>query len=319
MKKKYLMATMLMIMQLYMQLHAQQLSPQTINNTGSSKTAGGILLEDALGGFVINSISNPVILYTQDFLQPGAGTTTTPPIINNVALSSGSGLDNAGTTFTAGNAMLEFTVGEFASITISQNNTLLTQGILQPFRNNGALPVIGLEFYAKRLNNATVQLDWKTIQEINNKGFHIERKKENESAFNEVAFVNSKASNGGNSSFPSEYQKLDNNNFSGNTYYRLKQEDIDGRATFSVVRIVKGDSKQLTMQVWPVPAVGFFNVNINGLTKADVLQVLDMNGRLVKQFTIQNQTQQQVSGLPAGIYYIKLASDNIAGQKVIIQ
>jgi Secretion system C-terminal sorting domain len=73
------------------------------------------------------------------------------------------------------------------------------------------------------------------------------------------------------------------------------------------------------MQVWPVPAVGFFNVSVNGLPKPDVLQVLDMSGRLVKQFTIQNQTQQQVSGLPTGTYFVKLASDNTVGQKVIVQ
>jgi hypothetical protein len=84
--------------------------------------------------------------------------------------------------------------------------------------------------------------------------------------------------------------------------------------------LVKGDAnKQLTMQVWPVPAVSFFTVSVNGLSKPDAVQVLDMNGRLVKQFTVQNQTQQQVSGLPAGTYYIKLASDNTVAQKVIVQ
>jgi hypothetical protein len=73
------------------------------------------------------------------------------------------------------------------------------------------------------------------------------------------------------------------------------------------------------MQVWPVPAVGFFNVSVNGLDKTDMIQVIDMNGRLVKQFTIQNQTQQQVNGLPAGTYFVKLASDKTVGQKVIVQ
>ena len=77
-------------------------------------------------------------------------------------------------------------------------------------------------------------------------------------------------------------------------------------------------SKQLTMQVWPVPAVGFFNVSVSGLNKTDMIQVLDMSGRLVKQFAIQNNAQQQVSGLPGGTYYIKLASDKTVGQKVIV-
>jgi hypothetical protein len=236
-----------------------------------------------------------------------------------VVLNSGAGIDNAGTTFINGGIMLEFTVGEVASKTLGDGNNLLTQGILQPFTIGNVLPVTGLEFYAKRINNTTVQLDWKTVQEINNKGFHIERKKENEGAFNAVDFVNSKAGIGGNSSLPLEYQKMDNNNFAGITYYRIKQEDIDGRTAYSIIRIVKSDvSKQLTMQVWPVPAVGFFNVSVSGLNKTDMIQVLDMSGRLVKQFAIQNNAQQQVSGLPGGTYYIKLASDKTVGQKVIV-
>ena len=55
------------------------------------------------------------------------------------------------------------------------------------------------------------------------------------------------------------------------------------------------------------------------LSKVDMIQVIDMNGRVVKQFAIQNQTQQQVSGLPAGTYFVKLGSDNTVGQKVVLQ
>lgn len=299
---------------------AQQLYPATISSGGSSKLAGNILLEDNVGGLVVTTLSTSSFIYTQGFLQPDNGTASTVPYINDVVLSSGSGLDNAGTTFINGNIVLDFTVGEVASKTLINANNLLTQGILQPYNPlAGALPVMGLEFYAKRLNNSQVQLDWKTIQEINNKGFHIERKKENESVFATIDFVKSNAVDG-SSSFPLQYQNLDNNSFSGNTYYRLKQEDIDGRTTYSVVRIVKGDvSKQLAMQVWPVPAVGFFHVSVNGLDKPDVLQIIDISGRLVKQYNIQNQTQQQVHGLPAGTYFIKLASDKTISQKVIVQ
>jgi hypothetical protein len=298
---------------------SQQISPQTINTAGKSSSNGGVILEDAVGGLLVTTISTLTFMYTQDFLQPDAGTTTIVPPINDVVLSSGSGMDNAGTTFIAGNAMIEFTTGEAASITLNSANNMLTQGILQPYTISSTLPITGLEFYAKRLNNTQVQLDWKTIQEINNKGFHIERKKENENNFADIAFVSSNA-NGGNSSFPLQYQKPDNNNFTGNTYYRLKQEDLDGRTTYSVVRIVRGDAaKQLTMQVWPVPATDFFNVSVNGLDKPDMLQIVDMSGRLVKSYNIQNQTQQQVNGLPAGTYFVKLASDKTVGQKVIIQ
>jgi Secretion system C-terminal sorting domain len=310
---------LLLMLLFYTAASSQQISPQTINTAGRSSSNGGVVLEDAVGGLAVSSISTPTFMYTQDFLQPNAGTTTILPPINDVVLSSGSGIDNAGTTFIAGNAIIDFTVGEAASITLSNGSNMLTQGILQPLANTGSLPITGLEFYAKRVSNNQVQLDWKTLNEINNKGFYIERKKDNESLFTNIGFANSKGS-GGNSSTALQYQQYDNNSFAGNSYYRLKQEDFDGKISYSVVRLVKGEaSKQLTMKVWPVPAISYFNVFVTGIDKADAIQLFDVGGRMIKSYTIQNQTQLQVSGLPAGTYFVKLASDNSVVQKVIVQ
>jgi hypothetical protein len=111
---------------------SQQLVPQTLNSAGKSSSNGGILLEYTLGGTLISDISTPTFLLTQDFLQPNGGTTNIPPPINDVQLSGWFSFDNAGTTFVSGNAMIEFTLGEVASITLSSTNTMLTQGILQP-------------------------------------------------------------------------------------------------------------------------------------------------------------------------------------------
>ena len=298
---------------------AQLLTPQTLNAGGISSSNGSILLEYSVGGLVATTISTPTFMYTQDFLQPDAGTTTIVPYINNVTLSGGSALDNAGTTFINGGIIIEFSLSEIASITLNSTNNMLTQGILQPYNTGGALPITGLEFYAKRLNNTTVQLDWKTLQEINNKGFHIERKKENENNFAPVGFVASNA-NGGNSSFSLSYTKTDANNFTGNTYYRLKQEDIDGRSTYSVIRIIKGDvTKQLAMQVWPVPSTGPVNILVSGLTKPDVLMVFDISGKLVKQQNVQNNAQVQLNNLIPGTYMVRLAENKDLVQKVVVQ
>lgn len=317
MKKIFIITTVLL--SAWVHGHAQMLTPQTLGSFGRSSTNGSILLEDHIGSIVVSSLSTPTFLYTQGFLQPDAGTTPGPVYINNVTLSGGSGLDNAGSTFVNGNLMLEFSTGEFASITLNSPGNLLTQGVLQPYGMIAPLPVTGLEFYAKRLNNSTVQLDWKTIQEINNKGFHIERRKDNEGSFVPVGFVASNTVDG-NSSFPLSYVKTDANNFTGNTYYRLKQEDKDGRSTYSVIRIVKGDvNKQLAMQVWPVPATGPVNVVVNGLANTDVLMVFDMGGKLVKQLNVQNNSQIQLSNIIPGTYILRLAEHKDMVQKIVIQ
>jgi len=182
---------------------------------------------------------------------------------------------------------------------------------------SGALPVTGLEFNAKRINSSQVQLNWKTQQEFNNLGFSIERKKENENSFTSTGFISSIA-NGGNSITPLNYSKIDINNYTGKTYYQLKQEDIDGRYSYSLVRVVAGTEATVSFKVWPVPSAGDVNVLLFGIDK-DLLQVYDMSGRLMQQVPVINNTQKKIRGLRPGHYIIKLAGQQDLTQKIIIQ
>lgn len=297
---------------------AQQLSVQTINSAGRSHSAGGVLLEDAVGGLAVASTNSLAILYTPDFLQPTAGTTTSIPTVGNVQLSGGfAGVDNGGGTLTKNTLLLEFTVGEVASISLQQPGHLLTQGILQPFTLT-ALPVMSLDLIASRINSNEVRLNWKTVQEINNKGFHIERKKDTDTGFVAVAFESTKALNG-TSVFPNEYALTDVNNFTGRTYYRLKQQDIDGRYAYSVIRWVTGETNKSTqLKAWPVPAIHNFTVSLTGIEK-DIVQVFDRSGSLVRSFNITAGNPLPVIGLKPGVYVLILSSDRNINQRVIVQ
>jgi hypothetical protein len=112
---------------------AQLLTPQTFSAAGASSSNGSVVLEYTMGGLSVSTISTSTFMYTQGFLQPEAGTTNTVPPINNVALSTGSVLDNAGTTLINGSTMVEFSLGEMACSTLNGTNAMLTQGILQPY------------------------------------------------------------------------------------------------------------------------------------------------------------------------------------------
>ncbi len=298
-------------------ISAQQLTPQSISNAGNSSSNGSILLESNIGGLVVAPVNTYSFIYTAGFLQPYAGITSNIPVINNINLNS-AGIDNAGTSFSKNNAMIEFTVGEFASITLQNNSGFLTQGILQPTNIlQGPLPVLGLEFNAKRISNNKVQLDWKTAQEIDNKGFYVERKKESEINFTQLHFVKSAAPNG-NSSLPLNYSHIDTNSFGGKTYYRLKQEDFDGKFMYSTVRLVNGNNgKIISMKAWPIPSAGPVNISAEGIEK-DVLLVFDNNGRLMKQQTITAQTPVQLTRLTPGTYIVKLGSQKELYQKIIV-
>ena len=179
------------------------------------------------------------------------------------------------------------------------------------------LPVTGLEFVAKRLNTHQVQLNWNTQQEADNKGFTLERRKESEQAFYPLQFISTKAP-AGNSAFPLYYQQLDTNSFNGRTYYRLKQEDISGRFAYSVVRVVQGTTGGASLKAWPVPAPKEFSVSITGIQK-DVLQVIDMAGRVVKQQNISDGAVIKITGLIPGAYLVTLKEHKDLSQKIIVQ
>ena len=226
--------------------------------------------------------------------------------------------NNSGTSGVINNIHFEFSLGESFTTTIG-NGTIITQGLLQPITlAQGPLPVLGLEFNAKRINNSKVQLDWKTVQEIDNKGFFVERKKDNEVNFTQLHFVKSAAPNG-NSSLPLSYSHVDANDFRGKTYYRLKQEDLDGKFMYSTVKLVNGSNgKSISLKAWPIPSAGPVNISAEGIDN-DILLVFDNNGRLMKQLSITAKTPVQITGLMPGNYIVKLGSQKELYQKIIIQ
>ena len=217
-----------------------------------------------------------------------------------------------------GNLVLEYTLGELASNTLTAGGRLLTQGILQPYPilNQSPLPVTGLHLTARRLDASRVQLDWRTIQEFTNKGFHIERRKENENSFQVLGFVASTAP-GGNSSNPLAYQQVDNNSFTGKSWYRLKQEDLDGRSSYSNIALVNGQQTAI-LQAWPIPAPRDFQVRVQGSTTDDLL-VYDATGRLLRQVKLKAGEAITISGLPAGSYVLRLKGHPDLSQQVIVQ
>lgn len=91
------------------------------------------------------------------------------------------------------------------------------------------------------LEGNTVQLQWRTLFELNNKGFLIERS--NNSAWTPVGFAGSK----GNSNAVHDYTFKDVLTNEGTYLYRLRQEDTDGSISYS--SILKFDFHPTTHRV----------------------------------------------------------------------
>lgn len=90
-----------------------------------------------------------------------------------------------------------------------------------------AVPVELTSFTAASVGN-TVNLNWSTGTEINNKGFNVERKTAN-GEFETITFV----PGSGTTTQAKFYSFIDENLQSGNYTYRLKQMDFDGAFEYS--------------------------------------------------------------------------------------
>lgn len=166
------------------------------------------------------------------------------------------------------------------------------------------LSLTSLLLQAKRLTMETVRLNWKTLNEINTRGFDIERSLNNTSSFLKTGFLNSAT----NDFQEKKYIFNDNNNYEGTTFYRLKQLDADGHFTYSNIVSVKGVSKDEFLQVYPNPADNFIWIqvvvkkNSNGsfaFFDAAGKQVMQQSENFIKGV---NTISADISSFASGIY-----------------
>jgi Secretion system C-terminal sorting domain len=146
-------------------------------------------------------------------------------------------------------------------------------------------------------------LKWTTASETNNKGFHIERSSD-ASTWETIGFVKG----AGNAQQKIDYSFTDNNPLSI-SYYRLRQEDNDGRTTHTKAVSVSQNGK-LNVKIAPNPAKDVVNISLDKESEKNFVTVYDVVGRSVAtaQFS-GNQSELNVSNLIKGIYFINVQTD----------
>lgn len=158
-----------------------------------------------------------------------------------------------------------------------------------------SLPVDFLYFTATPQKDH-IQLDWATSEEINNRGFMIERSQTGIDDWTELGHVAA----GTAYTFPDE-TALANTDY----FYRLRQEDLDGRVNYSDIRSARlGGSTGLTL--FPNPTGSHLNYNLPGGTEPLPYQLIDVNGRLVAEGQLQPAGGRiELAEQPAGIYFLR--------------
>lgn len=162
------------------------------------------------------------------------------------------------------------------------------------------LPVELLHFTATPTGH-TIHLEWTTATELNNAGFHVER-----SADGFLFDVIAEVPGAGTSQLLADYGVDDNAPLPSLSYYRLRQTDFDGSATWSWVVAVQLEDPQIHAFPNPVHSV----LTISGVVGSgkQLVEVIDQKGqRLAFNVFPEGLVQVDMASFPAGLYHVRLS------------
>jgi hypothetical protein len=165
------------------------------------------------------------------------------------------------------------------------------------------LPVTLVDYQASLQNTGVVKLQWQTASETDNKQFIISRSVDGQQ-FDELA----KVASFGNTTTGNHYVFYDRKPMNGVNYYRLQQQDIDGKLTDLGVRVVNVSLADHQVAIYPNPTQDLINVAFAaGLYHQ--IQLIDSSGKILKQISFNSSTTQtaiSLNDVASGMYLLKL-------------
>ena len=177
------------------------------------------------------------------------------------------------------------------------------------------LPVQLVRFEAVR-QGSQVLLTWATASERNSKGFGVEASADGRQ-FQAVGFVPSASAN---STTPQAYRFVDAPEMAAGTrYYRLKQLDLDGTSTYTLVQTVSFGNAGVAVVASPNPFSDVLYLRTQAAQPARTTAVFtDASGRPVLKQALEvpaGDAQLKVTGLgqlPRGFYILHFVLDGQA-------
>ncbi|HEV3252106.1 MAG TPA: T9SS type A sorting domain-containing protein, partial [Puia sp.] len=181
--------------------------------------------------------------------------------------------------------------------------------------SNTNLPITLIDFTASVVDNQ-VQLNWSTPAEVNNNFFTVQRS-------NSMVTWESiqEVSAAGNSKTVTNYSALDQNPFSGKSFYRLMQIGLDGRQSYSPIRSVKWENALSIITIYPNPATDFVRIGFPGAGQFEVT-LLNSSGQMMIHpvQSKDNNLVLNVSNMGPGFYFIHINQKTFSEiRKIIIR
>jgi GH18 family chitinase len=174
------------------------------------------------------------------------------------------------------------------------------------------LPVEMIYFNAEK-NGEDVLLEWGTGSEKANDYFAIER------SLDGINFKTvGKVEGSGTQLVRQSYGYVDSNVPDGILYYRLAQYDLDGKVTYSPIKIIDNKSG-LAISVAPNPFTTSTSVFVKGVSGLVQLRVFDLQGRVVQSFSKEAGELEIGNNLESGFYIVEVASNSSVVRYKIIK
>lgn len=188
---------------------------------------------------------------------------------------------------------------------------------------NTPLPVALVSFTAN-LNSGKVNLNWTTATEIDNNFFTVQRSNDGIN-YETVATIKG----AGNSNTVLQYGAVDNNPYSGVSYYKLMQTDFDGKQTYFGPVTINNSQNEESVNVYPNPVSSSDPVFYLSIPEGDEevsVVVRDIQGREFYSRVIANGQRHELIAispaqpLAAGMYIAVVSSSHYSySQKFIVR
>ncbi len=186
------------------------------------------------------------------------------------------------------------------------------------------LPVQLASFAGQYVSQSSVRLTWRTVSEVNNYGFMVERRHTGESIWVEVA--NGFVAGSGTTSQPQNYTFTDATAGGVTLEYRLRQIDMDGSVNYSEPIMISSPTSVAErvperfelQQNYPNPfnpgTTINFSVAKNGRAVLDVFTVLGEKVATLYDGIVEGGTMYTArfdgASLASGVYLYRLTSGN---------
>lgn len=162
-----------------------------------------------------------------------------------------------------------------------------------------SLPVVWGSVHAVR-NNNDVRISWSTRTEQAVSHFQVERSADGRRWSTSGAAVPAR-----NISGEQSYAVTDANVPSHRLYYRIRQEDTDGKFSYSAIISVAAAGESLSATVYPNPVASSFRLTGINVLNIQKVEILDTRGALVESWN-KGQSEYDVRQLASGVYHIRI-------------